>query len=179
VTSQPQPTRAWAIGAKGEEKLAAALASVDGLRRLHDRKVPGTRGNIDHIVIGSAGVFVVDAKHYRGRIEIRNRGRFFSPDYRLYVGGRDKSQLPRNMAWQVKTVEAALSAARVYPMPSFTPVLCFVDGEWPLIWPPDQFEGVRLESQRSIRRLLVQPVELDAAAIERLTAILAEALPSR
>jgi len=65
VTSAPQSTRAWAIGARGEEKLAAAFAGIDELRALHDRRVRGTRGNIDHIVVAPAGVFVVDAKHRR------------------------------------------------------------------------------------------------------------------
>jgi Nuclease-related domain len=178
VTSEPQSTRAWAIGASGEEKLAAALAGVDGLRALHDRRVRGTPRNIDHIVVGPAGVFVVDAKHYQGRIEIRNRGWFFRPDHRLYVGGRDKSQLARDMAWQVEAVESVLHAAGVDPMPPITPVLCFVDGEWPLI-SPDEFEGVRLESERSIRKLVLRSHELQVAVIERLTAILAAGLPPK
>ena len=65
LTDEPQSTRAWAVGARGEEKLAEAL---DGFSVLHDRRVPGTRGNIDHIVVAPAGVFVVDAKRYEGRI---------------------------------------------------------------------------------------------------------------
>ncbi len=81
LTSEPQSTRAWAIGAKGEEKLAKALEGIEGLRVLHDRRVPGTRGNIDHIVVAPAGVFVVNAKRYQGKIEIRNRGWFLRPDY--------------------------------------------------------------------------------------------------
>jgi hypothetical protein len=67
LTDEPQSTRAWAVGARGEEKLAEAL---DGFTVLHDRRVPGTRGNIDHIVIAPAGVFVVDAKSYEGSIEL-------------------------------------------------------------------------------------------------------------
>lgn len=39
---------------------AAALAGVDGLRALHDRRVRDTPRNIDHIVVAAAGVFVVD-----------------------------------------------------------------------------------------------------------------------
>ncbi|HSK77149.1 MAG TPA: nuclease-related domain-containing protein, partial [Thermoanaerobaculia bacterium] len=73
LTEEPQSTRAWAAGARGEEKLATAL---DGFSVLHDRRAPRTRGNIDHIVIAPAGVFVVDAKKYEGRIEIRNHGWF-------------------------------------------------------------------------------------------------------
>ena len=142
LTDEPQSTRAWAVGARGEEKLAEAL---DGFTVLHDRRVPGTRGNIDHVVVAPAGVFVVDAKRYEGRIEIRNHGWFLRPDERLHVGRRDCSALADGMGWQVAAVEKALLAAGVEPLPPVTPVLCFIDGDWPLISPPDVFRGVRLE----------------------------------
>jgi hypothetical protein len=175
LTDEPQSTRAWAVGARGEEKLAEAL---DGFSVLHDRRVPGTRGNIDHVVVAPAGVFVVDAKRYEGRIEIRNHGWFLRPDERLQVGRRDCSALADGMAWQVAAVEKALLAAGVAPLPPVTPVLCFVDGDWPLISPPDVFRGVRLESTRSLRKRLVGEA-LDEAAVARLARILAAALPPR
>src|SRR4029079_13824177 len=93
VTDDPQSTRAWARGASGEEELAKALTDVPDIRVLHDRRVPGTRGNIDHVVVAPAGVFVIDAKRYEGRIEVRNRCNIFRPNHRLYVGRRDCSAL--------------------------------------------------------------------------------------
>lgn len=175
LTEEPQSTRAWAAGARGEEKLATAL---DGFSVLHDRRAPRTRGNIDHIVIAPAGVFVVDAKKYEGRIEIRNHGWFLRPDERLHVGRRDCSALADNMGWQVAAIEGALQEGGVEPLPPITPVLCFVDGDWPLISPPDMFRGVRLEGTRSLRKRLAGDV-LDEAAIARLTRILAAALPAK
>jgi hypothetical protein len=175
LTDEPQSTRAWAVGARGEEKLAEAL---DGFSVLHDRRVPGTRGNIDHVVVAPAGVFVVDAKRYEGRIEIRNRGWFLRPDERLHVGRRDCSALADNMGWQVAAVEKALLAAGVEPLPPITPVLCFIDGDWPLVARPDVFRGVRLESTRSLRKGLVGEV-LDKGAIAQLARVLAAALPPR
>ena len=65
VTNEPQSTRAWAQGAAGEAKLAAALVGVPNLMVLHDRRVARTRGNLDHLLIAPAGVFVVDAKKDR------------------------------------------------------------------------------------------------------------------
>lgn len=179
LTDDPQSTRAWATGARGEEKFATALEGIEGLRVLHDRRVPGTRGNIDHIVLAPAGVFVVDAKHYQGKIDIRNRGWFLRPDYRLYVGRRDCSSLAAGLGWQVEAVVAALSAAGVESLPLVTPVLCFVDGEWPLFSPPDVYAGVRLEGTKSIRKLVAAADVLDPPVIERLTRILATALPAK
>jgi hypothetical protein len=178
LTDEPRSTRAWAIGARGEEKLAVELAKVDGLQVLNDRRVPGTRSNIDHVVISPGGVFVVDAKLYKGQVEIRNVGWFFKPDDRLYVGGRDRSRLARNMGWQVTAVENALRSAEIEALPPITPVLCFIDADWPLFRPPDSYLGVRLEGTRSVKKLLTGQQLLEASEIEALTRILAAALPS-
>lgn len=179
LSDEPQSTRAWASGAVGERGLAHALGHIEGLQVLHDRSVPGTRGNIDHIVVAAAGVFVVDAKHYRGLIRIRDRGGIFKTDNRLYVGSHDCSELADNMGWQVTAVQAALSAAGIDPAPTVTPVLCFVDGEWPLFGGPDSYKGVRLEGKRSIKKLVSATGSLDPANIERLVGVLAKALPAK
>jgi hypothetical protein len=57
LSDDPQSIRAWAKGSEGERHLAERLQREVGDRAvlLHDRKVPGTRGNVDHIVS-----FVVD-----------------------------------------------------------------------------------------------------------------------
>jgi hypothetical protein len=179
LTDDPQSTRAWATGARGEEKLAKALEGIDGLRILHDRRVPRSRANIDHILIAPAGVFVVDAKNLRGTIAIRNRGWFFRPDHRLYVGRRDCSALATGLGWQIEAVTAALTAAGVDPLPPVSPVLCFIDGEWPLFSAPDEYAGVRLEGTGSIRKLLVAPPVLDPTSIERFARVLGAALPAK
>jgi hypothetical protein len=159
--------------------LAKALTDVPGIRVLHDRRVPGTRGNIDHVVVAPSGVFVVDAKRYEGRIEIRNRGNIFRRDHRLYVGRRDCSALADGLSWQLEAVTTALAAAGVDPMLPVTPVLCFVDGDWPLISPPQTFRGVRLEGPKSLRKALTGAALIDTAEAERLTRELAAALPAK
>ncbi len=177
LTDEPNSTRAWAIGASGEEKLAEAL---DGFRTLHDRRVPGTKGNLDHIVIAPAGMFVVDAKQYKGRIEIRTRGWFLRPDDRLYVGRRDCSDIADRMSWQVAAVQTTIREAGLDPVPPIVPVLCFIDGDWRLIAPRGVFRGVRLESPRSLGKRLVATIVLDEGGMARLMQILGKALrPSR
>lgn len=62
--------RAWRIGAKGEERVAARLEHAvrqdPRWRVLHAIPV-GTRGaDIDHLVIGPGGVFTINAKHHPG-----------------------------------------------------------------------------------------------------------------
>jgi hypothetical protein len=83
------------------------------------------------------------------------------------------------MGWQVAAVERALQSAALEVMPPITPVLCFVEGEWPLFRPPESYRGVRLEGKRSIRELITHGQVLDGAAIERLIRVLATAFPPR
>ena len=180
LAGEPQSTRAWERGSIGEQKLAEALAGIEGLVVLHDRRVPKTRGNIDHIVIAPAGVFVVDAKRYQGLIQIRDRGGLFSRDDRLYIGSRDCSNLATNMGWQVSAVLNALTVENVdLSVVPVTPVLCFVDGEWPLLLPPESFMGVRLEGKRSIKKLVSGSRILDHDEIGRISRILATAFPAK
>jgi hypothetical protein len=179
ITDEPQSTRAWVRGATGEEKLAEALAGVPGIKLLHDRSVPHTKGNIDHIVVAPAGVFVVDAKHYKGLIEIRDVGGLFKTDKRLYVGGRDCSHLAENMGWQVEAVQRALAAGGCKPTPQITSVLCFVEGEWPLLFPPEEYKGVRLEGMRSIKKLIAEVRILEPEVVICIHHALANVFPPK
>jgi hypothetical protein len=163
LSGEPQSQRAWARGAQGERELGKVLDSIPGVRVLHDRRVPGTRANIDHIVVASAGVFVIDAKVYKGTIRIRDVGGLFRKEERLYVGSRDCSHLADALAHQVQAVRTALRSLE--PVVPITPVLCFVRGEWPLLRPPTEFRGVRLEGTRSIQRLVATPGTLPSSAI--------------
>ncbi len=60
----------WLRGAAGEQATAAVLAGLATRRWvvLHDRAVPGTRANIDHLVIGPTGVWLIDSKTSRAPV---------------------------------------------------------------------------------------------------------------
>lgn len=64
-------TEAWRKGAEGEEMTARTLARLpDAFVSLHDLRIPGSRANIDHLVIGPSGVFTVETKHYAGNVDV-------------------------------------------------------------------------------------------------------------
>ena len=70
---KPSPDAvAWRRGAAGERRTAQLLAPLErqGWAVLHDLAVPGSRANLDHLVIGPGGVFMIDSKHYRGRLQL-------------------------------------------------------------------------------------------------------------
>lgn len=132
--------------------------------------------------LGAAGEEVLGKaldEHYQGTIEVVDRGGFFKTDLRLTVGGRDRSSLADNMEWQVKAVIRALTEAGVVPLPPVTAVLCFVDGNWPLLRAPKSYNGILLESERSLVKRLTAPVHLDDAAINGAAVALSAGLPSQ
>jgi len=165
---EPQSIRAWGLGARGEELLGAALTRVPGLVTLNDRSVAGTKGNIDHVAIAPAGIFVIDAKRYDGMDQIVDKGSLFRTDLRLTVGGRNRSDLAEHMEWQLKAVTNALLDAGVDQLPPVSAVLCFVDASFPILGRPKRFNGVRIESDKSLVKVLVEPASLANKEIDRL-----------
>ena len=128
----PQSTKAWDAGAVGEERLGRALDEHDSgrLRVLHDRRIPGTRTNIDHLAITPTGVWVIDAKKYSGRPRLKVEGGLLRErQEKLVVGSRDCTRLVLGMHKQMLVVAEALSDERV-PVHG---VLCFVEADWPLL----------------------------------------------
>lgn len=94
--------RAYERGAAGERATAAVLnpLSGDGWWVLHDLAVPGSDANIDHIVVGPTGIFVVDSKHWSGRA--REGGGT------LWVGRHPKGHDVATLLWESERVREAL-----------------------------------------------------------------------
>jgi hypothetical protein len=125
----------WGKGSDGESRLAAFVARELGnaVIPLHDRQVPGTRGNIDHIFVAPSGVWVVDAKALKGAVNRRDSGPVWPPRNDLYVGGRKRTALAKGVE---KQVECVLTALRLEPQLKGTVVygaLCLVESEWGLL----------------------------------------------
>lgn len=140
ITPESQATQAWKVGAEGERRVAEVLEGAAGVEVLHDRLVPGSRANIDHIAIGPSGVFVIDAKKYTGQVEARDVGGLFRTDVRLYVNKRDRTKLVDGVLRQVEVVRHALGADLADV--EVQGVLCFVGCEWGWIRRTKRVNGV-------------------------------------
>ena len=126
--------------------------------------MPRSRANIDHVAIGPAGVTVIDAKRYRGRIEVERR--------RLLVGRRDCTPLVDSVLAQADVVRAILADGPHSAVP-VRAVLCFVEGEWP--WSGSfEVRGVPVVTPRQAAKLCASG-ELPAATVTDL----ADALNAR
>lgn len=130
LSDEKQSTKAWATGALGEERLGARLDSLvsESVVVLHDRRIPGTKANIDHIAITAAGVWVIDAKRYKGRPELKIEGGILRPRVeRVLVGRRDCTRLADGVLKQVDLVREIVGDLPVIG------ALCFVEADWPLV----------------------------------------------
>jgi hypothetical protein len=83
-------TLAWRQGAHGERRTARLLDRLTrgGYVVFHDLAVPGTSANLDHLLIGPGGVFVVDSKQYSGRLQLGADGTLWHGRYPLTLALR-------------------------------------------------------------------------------------------
>jgi hypothetical protein len=101
-----QSTEAWGKGAQGERMTADVLARLpDGYVTVHDLPMPGSRANIDHLVLGPTGVFTVESKHYSAPVVINGK--------QVRVGGRSGRPLVEQATRQAAAVTRALGVAAV------------------------------------------------------------------
>ena len=94
---------------------------------LHDRRIPDSRANIDHIAVAPSGVWVIDAKRYKGKVTI-DRPLLGKP--RLLINRRDQTKLIDGLDRQIVLVRAAME--QIAPETQTRGVLCFVDADLPL-----------------------------------------------
>ena len=150
MSDEKQSTKAWATGAVGEERLGARLDSLvsESIAVLHDRRIPGSKANIDHIAVTAAGIWVIDAKRYKGRPELKIEGGILRPRVeKVLVGRRDCTKLVDGVLKQIELVQEVVGDVPV------TGALCFVEADWPLIGGAFATEGStrcgRSDSRRS------------------------------
>lgn len=144
--------------------MARALDELpDGWVVLHDLAWPGRpKANIDHVVIGPGGIFVVDAKNWTGTIEVR--------DQVLRQNGRQREQTVSSAA------EAAIALQRTLPVSHLCMgVLCFVGDTVLSGWVRDV---MLCSSTNLVAMLLSRPAALSKDEVDRCAAVMRQ-LPAR
>lgn len=162
LSDEKQSTKAWATGAVGEERLGARLDSLisEAIAVLHDRRIPGTSANIDHIAITPAGIWVIDAKRYKGRPELKIEGGILRPRVvKVFVGRRDCTMLVDGVLRQMDLVREVMGDLPV------AGALCFVEADWPLIGGAFATRDVHVLWPKRLAKLLAEsegPVDVPA-----------------
>jgi hypothetical protein len=94
-----EQARAWQRGADGERHTARLLDRLtrDGFVVFHDLAVPDSPANVDHLVIGPSGVFVIDSKQWTGSVHEGADGLVWHSHYRL-------DRTLETVCWEAETV---------------------------------------------------------------------------
>ncbi len=175
LSGERQSTAAWKSGAAGEAEVGRALDAIanEHVVVLHDRRIPRSRANIDHIIITRAGVWVIDAKRYRGkRPRLQVEGGLFRPRTEKLIVGGDRTKLVDSALHQVALVQAVVSPVSVHG------ALCFVDADWPLFGGSFTVRGVDVcWPKRLSKQLAALEGTVDVAAVA--AAIAAHFPPAR
>jgi hypothetical protein len=172
--ASPQHEQAFEQGRLGEETVARSLERrlADGPAvLLHDRRMPGGYGNIDHLAVAARGVYVIDSKAIRGKVRVRPE----PGSTRLQVNGRTRNKLVLGLARQVRAVRTELDALGDHGIP-VTGVLCFTEADFPL-FRRMQIDGYLLRHRRALAKELNASGPLTAQAIDSLARILGAHFP--
>lgn len=100
----------WTAGAEGERRTARRLAPLtrEGWTVLHDRALPGSRANLDHLAISPNGVVIVpDTKRWSAYWPVTVQGG------RLYHGDRDVTDRLKGLRHEADTVSRILGVTAV------------------------------------------------------------------
>jgi hypothetical protein len=144
---------------------------------LDDRRIPGTRANIDLIAVCPSGIFVIDAKNHNGKVEVRATGFGRWREERLMVQGRDRTRLVDGMSRQVTAVKEATEAGGFGSEVPVHAIVCFVNSDWDLFLTALTVNGVQVTAPRPLRQRLRKEGPLGAETRARLARLLALRLP--
>lgn len=72
----------WVKGDAGEKRMSEYLQQLPkSFHVFNDVKLPGSRGNIDHIVVGPTGIFVIETKNYSTSYIVQNDKWYYKTRY--------------------------------------------------------------------------------------------------
>jgi len=154
--------RAWGVGAEGERRTASHLELLreEGFVILHDRKVTGYGGNLDHLVIGPTGLWAIETKNLAGKVVIRGDT--------LRIGGHRRDKIIDQVKQEATIIQVVLGESLAERGLRVTPVICLHRGELPFF--NKTVRGVRLASGRQLVKMLrsgdqvLPPAEVETLA---------------
>lgn len=156
-----QHIESYGKGAEGERKTGRVLEDrkLAGYRVLHDRRIPGSRANIDHIAVGPGGVFVIETKSYKGKLEIRGD--------EIFISGRNRTSVIEQTWREAVAVQAVLADQLAEFGFDVVPLLCLHGVEFP--WGKTAAQGVAIVGPRGLKKALeTTAIRLNTHQIEQL-----------
>ncbi|WP_314149119.1 nuclease-related domain-containing protein [uncultured Leifsonia sp.] len=156
VTPLDDAAQPWFAGAVGERRVGELLAALPaGWRVFHALPVGAGEADVDHLIVGPGGVFVVNTKHHRGQ-------RVWVGERALLVAGQKTTHL-RNSDLEASRVRGVLARAGVVAPVSAVVALVGVR-ELTVRQQPRRVAVVRAEGL--VRWLTRRPAVLDAGTVD-------------
>ncbi|MEU8583964.1 nuclease-related domain-containing DEAD/DEAH box helicase [Streptomyces abikoensis] len=160
--------RRWEAASEGERKVAAQLLMLTerGWRLLVDRRWPGTRSaNVDMLLIGPGGVFVIDVKNWRAAPE--------TADGHLAAARQRRDGEVGKLLAVTRLAEAAVAELGMSPV-AVRPVMVFAGRSF-----SGELGRVRLLGEREVGpALLAERTRLAPARVGEVAGHLARVFPA-
>jgi len=153
--------RAWRVGAKGEEVVGEKLNKLrkHGWYVLHSIRV-GEKSDIDHLVVGRTGVFLINTKsHPKARLSVNKYG--------ILINGSKTEHISQIRA-EVKRATKLLSSACGFPV-EITGVIALYNGglSQPELKHAGSPSGTKVVTNHNINNVFKRPEPvLDQATVE-------------
>jgi hypothetical protein len=150
--------RSWRSQATVQRRTAAALEPLEqeGHLVLHDITLPGWPVNIDHLVVGSTGVWIIQS--WQHQVGLPRRGSSPWRRYSVTTG------LRRQLRWQAAALTGELAGDPTIPV---RPLLCVYPGRWSRSRRP--VEGVPTATSRQLGDILHHAASQPSKDVERAT----------
>ena len=175
LNGEPQHQRAFQQGHAGEQRIGAYLekATANGPTiLLHNRRMPGSHGDIDHIAISPTGIYVIDTKDHKGKIKI---ARPLLGTSKLLINGRDHTQFLDGLDRQIAAVRTSLGGTQHADIP-IQGAVCFTKADLPYVH-TQKLRGHLLIYSRALAKRLNAAGPIAPASLDDLARNLASALP--
>lgn len=155
----------WYVGALGELEVARRLVALGpGWYVLHSVPIGTGASDLDHVVIGPAGVFTINTKHHRGQ-------HVWVGAKRILVSGQRTDHL-RNAAFEAKRTSKLLSvAARM--LVDVTPIVAIV-GARRMTVRERPYDVAVLHDHELVDWLQRRPATLTPGQVQHLAAVAAQ-----
>lgn len=138
-----------------DERTSLDDLAAAGYEVLRDRAAPGFAGTVRRLVIGPAGVFLVEMVDVGGRVRVRGDS--------VVVGGRSLA-LGSRLQGQLRAVSAALAPQLTAAGAHVTPLVCMRRAELPLF--RRSVAGIPLLREGGVvRRIASSPSVMDEATV--------------
>ncbi len=159
----------WKHGAEAERRVGDSLEKLVplGFITLYDRSIRGRGGNIDAVTVGPPGVFVIETKWRKRRVEVINR--------RLEVGGRDQPDIVRQVVELSLFVQISIATSMNKHRLTVMPIICIGNRS---VDKGIRTSGVPVVDAKSIGTHMRQlPQVLTQAEVQKIATDLDNALP--